>query len=227
MTEAEYGNAGPATDRYNEPVVDPTQNVLDLVNAAISRQDDLRDMQAKHIKEMLSIRSVKTVSDVEHIAEILRLRAEYDDKLRGKETERIDAIRAVDVGAVSRAAEVSAAQAATLANQVAASAETLRGQVEAARIQTATGLATALEPITKSIDELRAAQYQQQGEKSAYSETRTQSNWSVSTVIAVAAVVITGLVGGLYVSTHNTNKTPATTVIQSCSTASTGQACVK
>lgn len=51
------GNPGPATDRYNEPVVDPTKNVLDLVTAAIQRQDDLRDAEARHLKEILDLRA--------------------------------------------------------------------------------------------------------------------------------------------------------------------------
>jgi phage-related protein len=40
------GSAGPSTDRFNDPVVDPTKNVLDLVTAAIQRQDDLRAAEA-------------------------------------------------------------------------------------------------------------------------------------------------------------------------------------
>lgn len=147
-------------------MIDPTQNVLDLVQAAISRQDDLREGESEHIRQILDLRThymekLSTRSD-----EIAALRAEYERELAHKESERIDAIRAVDVGAVSRAAEVSAAQAATLATQATQTAEALRGQVEGARIATETRLAAALAPITESIENLRQAQYQQQGEKS-------------------------------------------------------------
>lgn len=38
----EPGNQGPSTDRHNEPVIDPTKNVLDKVVDAVRRQDDLR-----------------------------------------------------------------------------------------------------------------------------------------------------------------------------------------
>jgi hypothetical protein len=122
---------------------DPTPNVQDLVEAAILRQDDLRTLESGHIREVAA------------------LRAHYDEKLREAETARINAIRAVDVGA-----------AATLAQQVAASAEALRGQVEAARIQTAATLAAALEPIQKDIQDLRKTQYESQGQRAQVIETR-------------------------------------------------------
>lgn len=147
---------GPAVDRAGDPVIDPTRNVLDLVAAAIQRQDDLRDLTVTHIKEMAE------------------LRAEYEDKLRKAETARIDAIRAVDVGAVNRAAEVAALQATTLASQVATVAETLRTQVAAAATASTTALAAALEPIQKDVTELRQVQFQQQGERSATTTDREQ-----------------------------------------------------
>jgi small-conductance mechanosensitive channel len=169
------GSPGPGVDRYGTPVLDPSPNVLDLVKAAIDRQDDLRTSWAHHNREMSKIRAdydMQLRAADRHDAE---LRAGYEEKLRDKETARIDAIRAVDVGAVSRAAEVSAAQATTLATQQQASADALRNQVEQARIATADALAQALAPLQKSIEDLRAAQYQQQGEKSSKAEGSTEN----------------------------------------------------
>jgi len=145
---------GQGVDSEGRPVIDPTQNVLDLVQAAIQRQDDLRSM-ADH-----------------HAVYVAELRADYDSRLRQAETARIDAIRAVDVGAVQRAAEVALTQASTLATQVAVSAETLRAQVAAAATATATNLATALEPMQRAIDDLRRAQYEQAGQKAQVGESR-------------------------------------------------------
>jgi len=164
---------GPGVDRYGVPVYDPSSNVYALVRAAIQRQDDLRSIESGHIREMAGLRSdfESRLRDADRRQ--ADLRAGYEEKLRQQESARIDAIRAVDVGAVTRAAEVSATQAATLATQQQASADALRGQVEQARIATADALAQALAPITKSIEDLRAAQYQQQGEKSSKVETGT------------------------------------------------------
>lgn len=150
-------------------VIDPTANVIALVEAAIRRLDDLR------------------TNDAEHQREIAYLRAEYDDKLRDAESKRIDAIRAVDVGAVNRAAEVSATQATTLAAQVATSAETLRTQVAAAATATATALAAALEPLNIAIADLRRAQYEAQGQKTQVTENRSSN----AAVLAAVGLGIT------------------------------------
>ena len=171
---------------HSSAVPDPSRNVDALVDAAIRRQDDLREMQARYVAQLGAMRE-------EHATYIAELRALYQKELREAETARIDAIRAVDVGAVNRAAEVSATQAATLATQVATSAEALRGQVEAARQQTATALAAALEPIQKDIQDLRRAQYEAQGQKTQVVETtsaRGDQRASISTVLAAVATLI-------------------------------------
>jgi hypothetical protein len=152
-------------------VSDPTRNVLDLVTAAIKRQDDLR------------------FADSGNLREIVGLRADYDDKLRDAETARIDAIRSVDVGNVQRAAEVQAAQALTLATQVTTSADALRAQVEAARQQTATALAAALEPIQKDIQDLRRVQYEGVGQRIQSTEEITKSGASSQVAMAIASAL--------------------------------------
>jgi hypothetical protein len=64
------------------------------------------------------------------LKEIGNLRAEYQEKLTLAESKRIDAIRAVDVGAVAIASERASQQASVLATQVSQSAETLRTLVQ-------------------------------------------------------------------------------------------------
>jgi hypothetical protein len=56
-------NEGPSTDRYNEPVVDPTENVKALNAAANERQDDLRKLESEHLREILQLRT-------DHVQEI-------------------------------------------------------------------------------------------------------------------------------------------------------------
>ena len=162
-------STGLGVDAQGGPVVDPTQNVLDLVAAAIKRQDDLREAESRHVRE------------------IANLRAEYIAELRQAEARRIDAIRAVDVGAVQQAAQVSATQATTLAAQVATSAETLRTQVQAAATAATVALAAALEPIQKDIADLRRAQYEAQGVK-------TQNIDSRSFIIAAIGLIFTSII---------------------------------
>jgi hypothetical protein len=166
----------PATDRFNSPVVDPTFNVLQLVAAAIERQDDLRSAETTHIHE------------------IMNMREKYQGELRAAESGRIDAIRSVDVGAVQRAAEVQAQSATTLAAQVATSAETLRGQVAAAAIATANALAAALEPHTKAIEDLRRAQYEQQGRVGQAGEGKQDQRAGIALAISAVSVIVSVLV---------------------------------
>lgn len=172
---ASGGSPGPSTDRLNNPVVDPTQNVLDLVGAAIQRQDDLREQESRHVREVES------------------LRAQYQMELRSAETERINAIRAVDVAAVQQAATVAETRATALANQVAQSAEAMRNQVAAAAAAAATSLAAALVPIQEAIADLRRAQYEQQGSKSQVQEHRSNSGSIMAYIFgAVASIVAIG-----------------------------------
>jgi hypothetical protein len=173
---------------HREPIIDPTQNVLDLVEAAIRRQDDLREAEARHVRE------------------VVELRAELGKQLRDAESARLDAIRAVDVGAVNRAAEVATTQASTLAAQVATSAETLRTQVAAAASAATIALAAALEPVQKDIADLRRAQYEAQGQKTQVVETQAkggnQAVW-IGVAVAAAGLVLAPVFGAVaYVATH-------------------------
>lgn len=163
---------GIGVDASGRTAKDPSPNVLDLVEAATQRQDDLRDMESAHLRELLG------------------LRGEHYKDLRVAETARIDAIRAVDVGAVNRAAEVAATQATTLATQVAVSAETLRTQVAAAASAATIALAAALEPVQKDIQELRRNMYENQGGKMEKVETSVGSRGTVMAAIAGSAVLV-------------------------------------
>lgn len=131
---------------------DPTANVVAILAAAVERQDDLRDAERRQVE-----------SDLLHVKEVANLRAAHAEDLRHAEADRIDAIRAVDVGAVNRAAEVAALQATTLASQVAVSADAMR-----------TSLANALDPIQKDIADLRRVQYEAAGQRTQVVETREE-----------------------------------------------------
>jgi len=281
-------------------VIDPTRNVLDKVTDAVARLDDLAALRDAHVKEMLDLRAAERDTAVAHIGEMANLRATLEERintlrathsaeLSNKESARLDAIRAVDREAVTRAAEASAAQASVLATQVQASAEQVRGQVEQTRIQFAATLTAALEPIQKDVADLRRVQYEQAGQQGAttpigeqlgpilreiadlrreqYShheneatemqkvmvpvlkeiadlrreqytqsgargegaERRAQSNFSTTTVVLIAGIVVALLVGigGIFVATSKAKTSGGTTVLPSCVTAVAGVACVK
>ena len=181
---------GPGVDIRGNQVIDPTRNVLDLVNAAVRRLDDMlaanTALAESREKRQDDLRSLGFM----HVQEMAALRTIYEEKLRDKETQRIDAIRAVDVQNAQRASEVSAVQATTLATQVQTSAETLRTQVATTATAQAAALAAALEPIQKDISELRKTQYEQQGQKAAQTESKGASQWTIGVIVAVAVIVV-------------------------------------
>lgn len=147
--------------------VDPTRNVLDIFEAERRRADDLREMEGKWRDKLDTIRA-------KHYLEMGR-----------KESERIDAIRAVDVGNVQRAAEVQANQATILASSVVQSAEALRAQVASTAMASDAKLVTVVEPIQKRIDDLTRAQYEQQGSKAQVTEARDAASEMAPVLAAI------------------------------------------
>lgn len=159
---------GPGVDAEGRAVIDPTANVIANLEAAVRRQDDLREMESSHLREVMT------------------LRADYSEQLRKAETARIDAIRAVDVAAVQRAAEVAAEAVQALATQVPITAEAVR-----------TALTAALDPILKDVQELRRIQYEQAGSKATQTEQKTDRGLNVAALgvlvgmfVGVSAIVI-------------------------------------
>jgi len=148
------GSPGPSTDRHNEPVFDPSENVKELVALAIVRLDDLRIQSEKYLEK------------------IVGLQATHSAELRVLEASRIDAIRAVDVAASQQATKDAEIRATALAKQVTDSAEAMRSQVAAAAAAAATSLAAALAPIQQSLAELTQRMYEQQGQKQQVVEAR-------------------------------------------------------
>lgn len=148
---------------------DPTLNVSNLLKEAVKRIDDVTGVQDERLDE--KIENEKT-----HIREILTLRADYDEKLRDAEAKRIDAIRAVDVNAVSVASERATQSASVLATQVTASAETLRALVATQATTTATQLTQIITPITDRLALLEKAQYEGTGKSGVTDPIFTKLN---------------------------------------------------
>jgi hypothetical protein len=156
---------------------DPTENVKDLGNdikeivaASMRRQDDLREAESRHVRELMD-------RDRDHARD-----------MRLGETSRIDAIRQVDVGNVQRAAEVQAAQQQALAAQVVATADAFR-----------ISIAAALEPIQKDIRDLRDAQSRGLGVKEQVVESRdvrgeSRLNANLIVIVIMAAIALVTLV---------------------------------
>ena len=180
-----YGDSqqtGVGVDYRGAPVIDPTANVISLVEAGLRsmeekveavqrRQDDLRMQESLHIRELME------------------LRAAHGLESRTQEAARIDAIRAVDVGAVNRAAEVSAQQAAALATTLAATAEAMRVSAVQGNASLLAAIAQAVDPLRTAVEDLRRAQYEQVGKTTQVADTRDRgAGWGLWAGVAVAGV---------------------------------------
>jgi hypothetical protein len=192
-TRTGSGLPGPGVDAQGLPVIDPTANVLETIKAAIQRQDDLRIQEGTHIREVLTLQRHYEQIVAELRDDIATLRGDFDRQFRELEANRVNAIRAVDVQAVTRAAEVSATQASTLAAQVATAAEAMRTQVANAQAAAEANLRSALEPIQMAISDLRKSQYELQGQRVAQVEGKGSSQWVIGVIVA-AVLSIAGIV---------------------------------
>lgn len=156
----------------SELITDPTENVKTMLKEAVQRLDDLRNAEINRVNEQMD------------------LRAEYSVQLGVAEAKRIDAIRAVDVNAVSVANERATAQAAVLANQVAASAETLRALVAATAATTAQQLTQLTTQLTDRLTSLEKAQYESKGSSGGIKDMAGWIIGAIMTLIAIGTFLI-------------------------------------
>lgn len=201
---------GPATDTHNRPVVDPTQNVMALVQAASRRQDDLR-LASKELNDAKLL----------HLKEISDLRAIHANELRQAESDRLDSIRQVDREDVNKTALAAQAAIATLAATAATTAETLRTQVATTAQAQQTSFQTAMGEVVKRISALELSSSEGKGKQavtdpaltalveevkhlaaSRQQATGGKTNMTlIGGLVMGAVVIITSLVGlvlGLY-----------------------------
>lgn len=182
--------SGPATDAHGHVALDPTENVKLIVASAVRRGDDLRNTEARHTREILKLHTARSddlrTSESDHLREISLLRANFYEELRDAESKRIDAIRAVDVGAVAAAAAVQLTQQNTLAATVASSAEAMRTQMQGQAQTVATTLDAKIAPLQSAIADLQRFQFESAGGKAQIVETRDASADMKSVFDAIA-----------------------------------------
>lgn len=163
MSEMTSQSPGPSTDRHNDPVIDPTLNVKELIGLQVNRLDDMAVLRSQHTEEMA------------------KLRETHGKEIAAKESARLDAIRAVDAAAVKEASLVQEARANTLAALVATTAEAARNT-----------LASTIAPLTTAIAALQQAQYTGAGAKQQTTETRqtvTFAQGLLATAVLVAGLL--------------------------------------
>lgn len=147
MASHTHAANGGVTSMGGKPSVDPTKNVLDLVDAANQRQDDLRHVTTWHLESMAV------------------LRAEHAKEIRQLESDRLDKIRQVDQANVTTAAERALAAIQTLDRTTQANAETLRSMVANTATTIATQTDQRMAAVTERIAALEKTSYTGAGQR--------------------------------------------------------------
>jgi hypothetical protein len=179
---------GPATDRHNAPVVDPTRNVTKAFKDLRREQYDALTQATKALRREQ------------------KLHQRYAEVAAKAERRRVNAIHKSDVAAGVREAVAAAAVTQSLAKQVADTAEAMRSTTERERASTAVTLEQVVKPLRDGQTELTRAMWEGAGGKVALSEQRldsrgssTLTNQSRANFIAMASVIalILGAVIGI------------------------------
>lgn len=145
---------GPATDASNNPVIDPTKNVLREVDLAVKRLDDLRRAEKELVTESLT-----------HAKEIGALRADHATVLRLADAERQEAIRQVDREDVNKTSLAAQTAITALAKQTTDISTTLAKAVTDTASAVESRQASFADVITKRISALELAQSEGRGKQ--------------------------------------------------------------
>lgn len=145
----------------NGRYTDPTENVIELVKLQALRQDQLRDAETRRVNERDAMREV-------HRLEL----AEKDIAIAEKESERIDAVAAVEKAAVAArfVEQQNALALATTASDLKASA------LAKEQVTTASALAA-----TNAANLARSAQQV---------DNKSDSRWVIGLLMAVPSVIL-------------------------------------
>lgn len=148
------------------PIVDPTKNVLDLVEAANKRQDDLRSLT----KELFD-------AQIANIKEIAALRAAHAETLRVSDLNGLAKTREVDVNTANASAAALATAVTALQSASDKNAEAIRNQMNSDRAALAKQVTdtaatvsaandNAMRDVNNRIAELQKSNYQGAGRSS-------------------------------------------------------------
>lgn len=178
---------GLGVDSKGGAVVDPTENVKALSEAANKRQDDLRAASERFMQAQLDAALKLNELRALKLEDEGKLRAEYAGALAMAEAKRIDAIRAVDVNAVAVASQRASDQATVLATQVAQSAEALRALVATTAATVAQSQQQLANTLSARLTTLEQAGYQAQGKQTISDPAFLSLQADVRTLLASRA----------------------------------------
>jgi hypothetical protein len=170
------------------PLIDPTANVLKLVEQAMLRQDDLRRAESSRINDLMELQDKCTheISDVRLKAQEALASAESRriDALSIAESRRIDALFAASASAVALDRTRTEMTASALAERVDTSAKALAASVIASAEALSKQVATQSQVFDQRLTRLEQQGYETGGRDVQRVESRAATQWSIGTAIA-------------------------------------------
>jgi hypothetical protein len=183
------------------PVIDPTKNVLQLVEASMQRQDDLREAEERRQTDLREAESrhrdaISALRD-RLSREIRDAERDGQRELALAESRRIDALIEAQDQRVTLASSKAELTAVALAERVDASAKALAASVDASAKALAATVETTAKTLSERIVPLEEFRYKSAGSLEHRTEGRQSNQWVVglvmglpSAVLALVAVVV-------------------------------------
>lgn len=219
IDEERNGRSGLGIDHFDNPVIDPTANVIALTDAANRRQDDLRELNDR----LLAAHVLRLDAAIDNLKEVGELRASHAREMANAESNRLNSIRQVDVLAVSTAADRAQAAIQALAAVTTQNAENLRNALSATAATIAQQTAGTVNAITERLSALEKSSYEGKGkqavsdpqiaelviEMKSLRESRSSvsgKSEGISSTWGIVIVVVTMLIGmgGLFLAVRST-----------------------
>jgi hypothetical protein len=175
---------GIGVDARGGPVIDPTENVIALTDAANKRQDDLRQLNNERINAEIRVLQAQFAG----LKDVINVTADHLKEIRRLETERVNAVRQVDVAAGNTAADRAQVAIQTLAASQAAAAETLRAMVTTTASTIATQTAENFSALGNRIAQLEKSSYEGAGKGTGAKNTVTYVVLAVGLVMSLITI---------------------------------------
>ncbi len=172
--------------RANPPLIDPTANVLQLVAAAMQRQDDLRNAESGYRNALSDVRDKLG-------REIREAERNGQRDLALAESRRIDALIEAQDQRVTLASSKAELTAVALAERVDASARALAASVEASAKALAATVETTTARLSERIVPLEQFRYEFAGSRDQLSEGRKQNQWVIGLVMSLPSTVLAAI----------------------------------
>jgi len=191
-----HPNVGMAVDAAGNIAYDPSKNVLDLVEAAVRCLDDMALLRSQVAETRLNALEREAGIRAEHHRNFSILRADHEKEIRELESNRLNAIRQVDVLAVNTAADRASQAIQALAATTTANAENLRNALNSTATTIANQTAATISAITERIAALEKSSYEGQG-RSKFSDPMMAELLTQVKSLSEARATNTGQVSGM------------------------------